>query len=151
MAKIGFDKLIFGIFIVMILAAVVLRVFQFFNLREKVEITIGNQKISAEVVKTPGAHAKGLSGRKSLGENQGMLFIFDRPDKLTFWMRGMQFPLDFIWISGNEIRDLSPNVPASYPGLLTPKEEVDKVLEVNAGVINRYNVQIGNKVIINNK
>lgn len=144
-----FDRLILGIFVVMVLAAVILRVYQFFNSREKVEIMIGSQKISAEVAKTPDTHAKGLSGRESLGEGRGMLFIFNSSAKQIFWMRGMQFPLDFIWIRGDEIRDLSPNVPTDYPGLLTPKEEVDKVLEVNSGFIEKYRIMIGDKIIIN--
>lgn len=143
-----FDKFIVGIFVVMVLATVVLRIFQFFKTHEKTIVIINGQEILVEVAKTPNELAKGLSGRKNLAKNKGMLFVFDRPDKLIFWMRGMQFPLDFIWIRGDEIRDLSPNVPADYPGLLTGKEEVDKVLEVNAGFIQQYNIVLGDKISI---
>ncbi len=146
-----FDKFIVAIFIIMVIAALVLRVLQVVRSPKNVVIEIGNQTILAEVAKTETQRAKGLAGRKNMKENQGMLFIFEDADKRVFWMRGMKFPLDFIWIRGNEIRDLSPDVPASYPSLLTPREEVDKVLEVNVGFIDKYHVKIGDKVSIDKK
>lgn len=150
MLKKSTDRFILGVFAIMFLAAIVLRVIQFVRGNEKVVLEIAGQKITAEVVRTPEKRAKGLSGRESLEDGEGMLFVFDTPSKLTFWMKGMNFPLDFIWIRGNEIRDLSPNVPVDYPGLLHTREEVDKVLEVNVGFVDEYSIHIGDSIVIDN-
>ena len=53
----------------------------------------------------------GLSGRSSLAENEGMLFIFDTPAVYEFWMKDMNFPLDFIWINNGLVVDLSEHIP----------------------------------------
>ena len=140
-----------GIFALLIAAAIILRVREFVKDRETVLININGQRITADVRKTPLSRAKGLSGRKSLDEGAGMLFVFDADVKPQFWMKDMNFPLDFIWIRGEEIRDLSPNIPFDYPGLLTPRDKVDKVLEVNAGFIEHNDVKIGDAASIDNK
>ncbi len=132
----------------MILVAGILRLIQFFQNHESAHLSIAGQTITAEIAKTASKRAKGLSGRESLGENEGMLFIFDRIGKPSFWMYGMRFPLDFIWIRGDEIRDITPSVPENYPALLNPREEIDKVLEVNAGFIEKYNIRIGDPLIV---
>src|SRR3989344_3544600 len=57
-------------------------------------LRIGENKFSVEIVDTVIAQALGLSGRPSLPENQGMLFVFDGLAIRNFWMAGMRFPLD---------------------------------------------------------
>ena len=46
---------------------------------------------------------QGLSERQSLAEDKGMLFLFEKPDHYAFWMKGMEFPLDIIFINGDKI------------------------------------------------
>ncbi|MCX8009506.1 MAG: DUF192 domain-containing protein, partial [Patescibacteria group bacterium] len=85
-----------------------------------------------ELFDTQEKRTRGLSGRDFLPENKGMLFIFEKPDYYTFWMKEMKFPLDFIWIRGDEIVEITENVkPEDYqpPKFFTSKEKVDKVLE----------------------
>lgn len=109
--------------------------------------------ISVEVADKPETRSKGLGGRDSLGFDKGMLFVFDKPGKYTFWMKGMKFPLDFIWISDNRIVDLLPNINPPISGESSDKlprytsiVEFNKVLEVNAGFIASHNIQVGDKV-----
>ncbi len=106
-----------------------------------------------EVANTNEQKAKGLAGRTSLDQNQGMLFIFPTVDFHTFWMRGMKIPLDFVWINGETIVDLTENVPPPLtetyaPPIIKPKKPVDKVLEINAGHIKANNFQINDQVRI---
>ncbi len=81
-----------------------------------------------------------------------MLFVFNRPDKYEFTMRGMEFPLDFIWINGDKVVDLTPDISPPAPGAvsinITPGSPADYVLEVNAGTINKLGINIGETVII---
>ncbi len=88
---------------------------------------------------------KGLGYRDSLAEGTGMLFIYARPERYGFWMKGMRFPLDFIWINGNTVADLTENVQTSAPAF-APRVPVDKVLEVNAGVVESLGVRVGDPV-----
>jgi uncharacterized membrane protein (UPF0127 family) len=95
-------------------------------------------------------HEKGLSGRTELGQNRGMLFLFGQPGAYHFWMQGMKFPLDFIWIHGKTIVDVDENVPPPVGGEppieLSASEPVDQVLEVNAGIINRLKISVGDTI-----
>lgn len=79
-----------------------------------------------------------------------MLFIFPQPGKYPFWMKEMNFPLDFIFIKDKIIVDLkenvSPPVGDEAPQVINAKTEFDHVLEVNAGSINAFNLKIGDSV-----
>jgi uncharacterized membrane protein (UPF0127 family) len=61
-------------------------------------VIIAGVRLSVEVADTPAERGRGLSGREMLPENSGMLFVFDTPGRYGFWMYGMKFPLDIIWI-----------------------------------------------------
>ena len=115
------------------------------------ELTIGTAKVMAEVRNDPAGRELGLSYRTTLGENEGMLFVFDQADRYSFWMLGMQFPLDMIWIKEGKVVDISAEVPApktsqETPATAQPKESADKVLEVNGGWAERHGVKIGDVV-----
>lgn len=116
--------------------------------KEKV-LKIGNAAFTVEIADTPGKRAKGLSGRESLVENRGMLFVFDEPGYYPFWMKDMLIPLDFIWINEGRIFQINENIkPEDYPPpkFFTPKYPTDSVLEINAGTVKKLNIKIGDKV-----
>lgn len=104
----------------------------------------------AEIADTPTRRSKGLGGRQSLEDKEGMLFIFDKVDKHPFWMKGLTFSLDFIWIRDDTIVDILPNIKPPEKGLpdsslpiYTSKVAADKVLEVNAGTSQKYDIKVG--------
>ena len=112
--------------------------------------------INIELAKTADQRSKGLGFRQSLSSDSGMLFLYDTPTKLTFWMKGMNFPLDFIWILDDTIVDLLPNIPnppANFPDSELPiyssQAKINKVLEVNSGFIAAHNIKVGDKIKIN--
>jgi len=114
-----------------------------------VELKINNVQITAEVAETPRAWVKGLSGRKKLAENRGMLFVFPNESRHAFWMKDMNFPVDIIWINNGEIVDIAPNVePSLLDPLPTylPRLPTKLVLEVVAGFSAKNNLKIGDKV-----
>lgn len=90
---------------------------------------------------------RGLSGRASLPEEEGLLFIFSKPDFYGFWMKEMQFPIDIIWINENNkivhiARAIEPN---SFPQIFKPSEKSLYVLEVNAGFAAKHAINIGDQ------
>lgn len=117
-------------------------------------VKIADKEISVDfAVETP-VQNKGLGGRESIEENQGMIFIFQVPDILEFWMKDMKFPIDIIWIKGDEVIDISPDaqpepgVDLSQLKIYTPKKPADRVLEVKGGWAARNGLKIGDKVEI---
>jgi uncharacterized protein len=117
-------------------------------------VTMAGRDVSIEIAETDDEQAQGLSGRKTIEENQGMLFNMPVPTLPTFWMKGMNFPIDIIWIKGDEVVDISSNVP-NEPGAAdddlktySPKKPADRVLELKAGWTERNGLKIGDKVEI---
>ncbi len=111
-------------------------------------VQVGAARFSIEIADTDNKRAQGLSDRESLPQNSGMLFVFPTSDTYAFWMHRMKFPLDFVWIKGDKVVDLTENVPQPLtetyaPPTIKPKEPVDKVLEINAGEIKKNDIKIG--------
>ncbi|PIS40466.1 MAG: hypothetical protein COT26_03020 [Candidatus Kerfeldbacteria bacterium CG08_land_8_20_14_0_20_43_14] len=108
------------------------------------------QVFKVEVARSDRAKAKGLSNRKKLPREKGMLFVFDKPGIYEFWMKDMLVPLDIVWINGSKIVDISRSVspPAknAEPPKVQPKSPVQYVLEVYAGAASSW--QIGDSVDI---
>lgn len=108
---------------------------------------------AVEKAVTADQQATGLGNRASLANYAGMLFPFNPPQKPSFWMKGMQFPLDFIWILDGKVVELTEHVAAPGQGLqniqlltYVPKEDVDNVLEVNAGFVEYYKIKVGDEI-----
>src|SRR4030042_1330870 len=118
------------------------------------EIKVGNTKIFVEIARSQEESQKGLSGKDSLDENTGMLFVFDATNvKRNFWMKGMKFPLDFIWIKDGKVVQIDKNTPAPDEGtedskliIYTSQMPIDYVLEVNAGFSDKNNIKTGDNV-----
>ncbi len=113
-------------------------------------LNIGNQMIKAEIADTDELRIKGLMGRK-ISQSEGMLFLFDRPGRYGFWMKGTVEPLDIIWIdaggtvvhlvkkapvwSGNDGLSYYPDINASY------------VLEIKSGMADKLGISKGDKIL----
>lgn len=117
------------------------------------KIKVGSAIFSVDIADTDEKRAKGFSGVDSIPQNYGLLFVFDKTAIRTFWMKGVKFPLDLIWIKGDTVVDITPNVQPPAPGQpdnLLPryksKEPVDRVLEVLGGTATTSNIKIGDKV-----
>ncbi len=113
---------------------------------------INGHKISLEISDTPAAREQGLSGRDSLAADSGMLFIFSVPGNYGFWMKGMKFPLDIVWIASDTVVGWEANVdpqigvPENELKLYFPPVPVDEVLELPAGSAATLNLRKGQVV-----
>lgn len=118
-------------------------------------VTVRDATFTVDVAVTPNEKEVGLGFRKSLGDDRGMLFVYDHKERYPFWMRAMRFPIDIVWIDDRTIVDISKNVPVSDKPveqlpLYHPMVSVDKVLEINAGLSDAYGISIGDSVKIRN-
>lgn len=114
------------------------------------KVFINDTEVLVEIVDTPEAIQKGLSGRPSLDADRGMLFMFSEAKIYKFWMPDMHFPIDIIWISGDRVADIDENVSNEFdpqnPMFYFPSRPVQTVLELNAGFARKHNIKIGDNV-----
>lgn len=111
-------------------------------------IIVGGDSIIVDIADTPEERAQGLSGRESLGANEGMLFIFDEPQIPQFSMRDMNFPIDIVWISEDlNVVAVTPTIAVeTYPDTFVPPGPIKYVLEVNSGLSASRGWLAGDKV-----
>lgn len=112
----------------------------------KTNAIIKDKGIYIEIADNTIKHAKGLSGRDKLNKNEGMLFIFPSPRKPKFWMMGMNFGLDFIWIENGNVVDIHEDITPqnlSPPNTISPKADADMVLEMNSGFVKKNKISLG--------
>ncbi len=116
------------------------------------QVTIDGIKLTVEIADTAEKKMQGLSGRYSMMEDEGMIFIFTPPAIPGFWMKDMNFPLDMIWIDANwHIVGITKNIPPdSFPKTFNPPSPIVYVIEVNAGWTDKNNISIGDKIDFRN-
>lgn len=119
------------------------------------KVYIGKTFVFVKIARTYQEREKGLSGVKQMGQDEGMLFIFPQKQQLIFWMKDMNFPLDFVWIADNKVVDIHQNIPAPSSATLDnqiatarPRQPVDMVLEVNASWITKQKIKIGDNFLL---
>ena len=119
---------------------------------DKIEVSIYNKNITfnVEVAKTIEERSTGLMYRKKLLNNEGMLFIFPREKIIQLWMKNTYIPLDVIFISKNKvIVDIKKNMEKLSETIVKSKVRSRYALEFNAGLINKLDIEIGDKVVFN--
>jgi uncharacterized membrane protein (UPF0127 family) len=102
--------------------------------------------IVAEVAKTDEERAQGLMYRKELAAGEAMLFVFDRDQIMSFWMKNTYIPLSIAYISSEgiilEIHDMTPHSEAP----VTSSRSARYALEVPQGWFEMVGVQIGDRI-----
>jgi uncharacterized membrane protein (UPF0127 family) len=82
------------------------------------KLTIGKDRMTVEVVTTPEQRATGLMNRFSLQPDHGMLFVFERPQPLGFWMKNTYIPLSIAFVSADgtilNIEDMRPRDESTH-------------------------------------
>ena len=119
--------------------------------------------VTVEVADTPEARALGLGGHAPLQDGEGMLFVFSARGRYPFWMKGMTFPLDMLWLDASPSGDgsmvvvhLAADVPPDPLGTPDsaratfgppPGVEASYVLEVAAGWAALWGVEVGTSAV----
>jgi uncharacterized membrane protein (UPF0127 family) len=106
--------------------------------------------LDVEVASTPAQSERGLGYRDSLPDDAGMLFDLHETKIPQFWMKGMRFPLDMVWIGDDKrVAAITKGVPAQ-PGAadadlarISPPVPIRYVLEINAGAADRHDLRTG--------
>ena len=121
------------------------------NAEETIKVIIKNGKKNiyfiTEVAKKKIEREKGLMFRKNLDKNKGMLFVFPSESKVSMWMKNTLISLDIIFISkNNKIVDIIKNTKTMTKEILTSSIKAKYALEINAGLVKKLNIKIGNNI-----
>ena len=104
-------------------------------------------KIDVEIASTDVDKARGLMYRSSMEENQGMLFLMDREEIQSFYMRNTIIPLDIIYVNSKfEIVDIYKNTKILDETSLPSKAPARYVVEINGGLCDKFNIKEGDKI-----
>jgi uncharacterized membrane protein (UPF0127 family) len=108
----------------------------------------GLVKITAEIARTEEERSTGLMFRKKLADGEGMLFVFDRDQQLSFWMKNTLIPLSIAFIaSDGRIIDIKDMQPQDLNPVKSSRS-VRYALEVPQGWFTRTGIGLGDTVII---
>lgn len=111
-------------------------------------IRVGNSYFKVFVANTQEQRVAGLSNTEELKNGQGMLFVFDDPDKYGIWMKDMNYPIDIIWFDlGGKVSYIKKDVPPNtYPEIFHPEAIGTYILEVSAGTVEKNGIKIGDQI-----
>jgi uncharacterized membrane protein (UPF0127 family) len=125
--------------------------------RSTASITVGETPLEVDLAIQPAEQTLGLGYRNGLEPGTGMLFVNDDAQPRTFWMKGMRFCLDIIWIADGHIVGAAENVcpdPEGTPDIdrarVNSGEPVTHVLEVPAGWMAEHGYGPGTPVDLSN-
>lgn len=121
------------------------------NMNNAYVVEIGDRTIHVILAKTPTEQSKGLAIKDSMNEDEGMFFIFDKPEKYSFWMKDMKFPIDIIWAdtTGKIVhieKNLQPCLFLLPCTSYSPDIDSLYVLEVVSNFTNKYNIKPGDQI-----
>jgi uncharacterized protein len=107
-----------------------------------------DQCVRLEEASSNSERVLGLSGRKSMPKNSGMLFDFARPAEYCMWMKDMHFALDMIWLNSQQelvymIEDVTPE---TYPKSFCGPKSARYVVEVGSGIVRAGDLRIGQRL-----
>jgi hypothetical protein len=106
----------------------------------------GEHSFSIEIADTSDEREAGLMFRKDMADDHGMLFVFDKPGEVAFWMKNTPMPLDLVFIGPdgriNAIRRGEPESEA----IIAPGQIVSFVLELKAGAAAKDDLKDGDQL-----
>lgn len=107
----------------------------------------GQTQFKVEVADTPQERAQGLMNRSSMPRNAGMIFFFEKPGSVAFWMKNTLIPLDMIFVDPSGVVkhvhvNAIPHDETPIPG----GDGILAVLEINGGLSEVYNIGVGTQL-----
>ena len=115
-------------------------------------VVLRDQRFYVEIADDPGEQQLGLMFRNRMGEDRGMLFIFERDEPRAFWMKNTRISLDILYFdSALNLVSMQQSVPPcrrdpcpSYPSTGPARY----VLEINAGIAEQLGVEVGDPLTL---
>lgn len=114
---------------------------------DRFTIKLGDRPVQLQIAALPAELQKGLMFRKTMGEDEGMLFVFTTPQPQGFYMRNTTLPLDMGYFdAGGELKEIYPMYPLDERTVKSRSRHIQFCLEMNQGWFKRHDVQPGAKL-----
>ena len=114
---------------------------------DTIKLWIGPEQMITEMAVTEKQERTGMMFRTNMAENEGMIFVFDRPQQASFWMDNCTLPLSAAYMDTDgrilEIHDLQPH---DTNFVLSATDNIEFVLETPQGWFQRHNIKTGTTV-----
>ena len=106
----------------------------------------GPHSFTIDLTTTPSEHALGLMYRRTLPVDAGMLFLYDKPQPLTMWMRNTFIPLDMVFIGADgKVHRIESRTEPFSTQIISSEGDVQGVLELNAGTAASIGLKAGDE------
>lgn len=107
----------------------------------------GSARVSVDIADTPELRSRGLMFVENMPAMHGMLFVYDREQPVSFWMKNTLIPLDMIFAdSSGVVQRVHENaIPGDLTGI-PGGSEIQFVLEINAGMSDRLGIDAGTEM-----
>ncbi len=107
---------------------------------------VGGKTLRVQVVVTEAEQARGLMGRRDLGQDDGMVFVYPMPQQMSFWMRNTPTPLDIGFFKADgSLGEVYPMYPFDETPVRSVGDDYTMALEVNQGWFARNGLKPGVK------
>lgn len=117
------------------------------TVEDRFAIRIGDHTVQMQIAAQPAEMQKGLMYRKTMGADEGMLFVYDSPQQMGFWMRNTVLPLDIGFISPDgELKEIYAMYPLDERTVSSHGRNLQFALEMNQGWYARAGVKPGAKL-----
>lgn len=140
------------IYVAVIIILIFLIIFKLYHRALPSElVTINGYQFTLEKAETLQQRTKGLSGRKTLHNDQGLLLVYQREQTVGIWMPDMHFPIDIFWLDKNcRIVAIKENATPCQPDqtcpVMTPEQPAQYVLETVAGFAKQHQIKLGDTI-----
>ncbi len=115
----------------------------------KIETKNGPVLLNVEVADTEAKREQGLMFRRSLADDYGMIFLFDREHEITMWMKNTSIPLDMIFIGKDwRVRHIAYNAEPFSTDVISSVRPASRVLEIAAGQAKKLGLAVGDAVVL---
>jgi uncharacterized membrane protein (UPF0127 family) len=111
---------------------------------DRFAIKVGERTVQMQIAALPAEVQQGLMFRKTMGEDEGMLFVFTTPQPQGFWMRNTTLPLDIGYFNASgELKEIYPMYPLDERTVPSRSRSIQFCLEMNQGWYGRSGVKPG--------
>ncbi len=107
----------------------------------------GQARFRVEVADDPAERARGLMNRPEMAAGAGMLFVYERPQAVSFWMKNTLIPLDMIFAdAGGRVVRIHENAVPLDTTPIFGGDSVQYVLEINGGTARALGISPGSEI-----
>lgn len=108
------------------------------------EIRVGDKVARMQLAVRPAEMERGLMERRDLGRDEGMIFVYERPQRLSFWMRNTPTPLDIGFFNASGmLEEIYPMYPFDETPVRSRSTLLSLALEMNQGWFSANGVKPG--------